>query len=111
MPGPEQERLLAHLKGRRVAVSLTTLNGTPLKAITVAGRCASALRAAAVPEDERKAFMDLLTAPAQAAAIDATSYAETLSVTMNRPGLDVLQVVQEYFVVDVNWNACDESSS
>ena len=95
--------LLERLKARRVAVDLRSPNGTPHKAVTVVGRCHSALRAARVPAEEIQAFMDLTTARARVAAGKGPEY-ETLVVDiMNEPGGEMLRIAKTYLAVQVNW--------
>jgi hypothetical protein len=94
---------LSRLRERRVMVDLTSPNRTPQKAITVAGRCFSALLAAGVPDDERRALMELLATTAREAATADRTSADALVEGMNHDGTRLLKVAQQYLVVTVNW--------
>ena len=94
---------LNRLRERKVAVDLTTPNRTPHKAITVAGRCFAALRAAGVPDDESHALMDLLAQTAREVATSGGTPADELVEGMNEDGTRLLHVARQYLVVAVNW--------
>jgi hypothetical protein len=87
----------------RMAVDLTTPNRTPLKAITVAGRCFTALREAGVPDDERQALMDLLARTARDSVTSGGTSHDALVEGMNEEGTRMLHVAQQHLVVAVNW--------
>lgn len=100
----DESALLRRLKARRIAVDLSTLNASPQKAITVVGLCFSALRAAGVPKDEIKAFMNLTTRRARDAAEAGEAYPLALEQVLNEQGFEMLAIAQGYFDVTANWD-------
>ena len=102
---------LNRLRGRKVAVDLTTPNRTPLKAITVAGRCFTALRVAGVPDDESRALMELMAQTARDSATSGGSANDEPVEGMNEEGARLLEIARKHLVVAVNWAVRGENES
>ncbi len=106
-PMTGSDLLLARLKQRRVAVDLTTPDGSPLDAATVCGRSIAALGRAGVPQDECEAFARRAAEHVKQAASEnqgPVAFGEAVAELMSREDdSELLRVVSEYLVVEVNW--------